>query len=494
VVTEERRLTYRKLDVAADRLATGLHRLGIRPHDRVVVQLPNVPEFITTSIALFRLGALPVFALPAHRSSEIKYLCQHAEAVAYVIPDVYQKFDYRVLAREVGDSVASVKHIIVMGNAGEFQGLQHLSCEPEPLAPPKPDDVAFFLLSGGTTGSPKLIPRTHDDYAYQLRASAQGLGFDEKGVYLATLPIGHNAALGCPGVLGTLRMGGKIVLSSSPSPADVFPLIEEEGVTLTTLITPLVTLWVQAAELFQVNFNKLLLQVGGAKLEPELGWKVQPNLGCRLTHWFGMAEGFLSYTRVDDAPDVIIHTQGRPLCPSDEIRVVDALGNDVTSGEVGELLVRGPYTICGYYKADEYNYTAFTSDGYLRTGDLVRITASGNMVVEGRLKEVINRGGEKLSPEDLESHLLAHPGICQAGVIPVGDPVMGERICACVVCSGGEVTLEEVRAFLRSRGLADYKVPDRLEIMESLPRTSLGKINRWALRDAVVGKASAAAK
>jgi 2,3-dihydroxybenzoate-AMP ligase len=207
-----------------------------------------------------------------------------------------------------------------------------------------------------------------------------------------------------------------------------------------------------------------------------------------------MAEGFLSYTRVDDAPDVIVLTQGRPLCPADEIRVVDALDYDVKPGEVGELLQRGPYTLRGYYKADEYNSTAFTSDGYLRTGDLVRITASGNMVVEGRLKDVINRGGEKVPAEELESHLLAHPGIRQAAVIPIADPVMGERICACVVCHSGKVTLEELKNFLRLRGLADFKMPDRLKIMDTLPHTSLGKINKGALRDAIAREMSATAK
>jgi len=486
VVTEDRCLTYRELDLAADRLAAGLHRVGIRPQDRVVVQLPNSPEFITTAIALFRLGAPPVFALPAHRSHEIKYLCEHSQAVAYIIPDVYQKFDYRQLAREVQGSVASVKDVIVVGDAGEFRAMEQLFSAPERFAPPEPDDVAFFLLSGGTTGSPKLIPRTHNDYGYQLRASAQGLGFDSNGVYLAALPIGHNAALGCPGVLGTLRLGGKVVLASSPSPGDVFPLIEQEGVTLTTLITPLVSLWMQAAELLPVNLSRLLLQVGGAKLDPEMGWKVQPRLGCRLTHWFGMAEGFLSYTRVDDPPDVIVHTQGRPLCPSDEMRVVDSHGNDVKPGNVGELLVRGPYTIRGYYKAEEYNSTAFTPDGYLRTGDLARITASGHMTVEGRLKDVINRGGEKVSPEEVESHLLAHPRISHAAVIAIADETMGERTCACVVCEGQKVTLDGMKTFLRARGLADYKLPDRLVLVASVPRTSLGKINKAALRDTVI--------
>jgi len=485
LVAGDRSISYSELDLQIDRLASGLHRRGLRQGDRVVVQLPNIPEFVYVSMALFRLGAAPVFALPSHRSSEVRYLCDCSGARAYVIPDTYQGFDYREMAAQVRKTVGSLEHVLVVGRPGAFTALSDVLGDPVDCVGPSPGDVAFLLLSGGTVGLPKLIPRTHDDYSYQLRATAEALGVDRQSTYLAVLPIAHNAALGCPGVLGTLRVGGRVILCSSPNPSDVFPLIERESVTLTTLITPLVLLWLEAAELFGSYFPDLLLQIGGAMLDREAGWRVRPTLGCALTHWFGMAEGLLCHTRLDDPEDVIIGTQGRPLSAADELRVVDEFENDVQAGEIGQLLTRGPYTLRGYYNAPQYNATAFSPDGYLRTGDLVRITAQGNLVVEGRIKNVINRGGEKVSVEELEGHLLTHPAILRAAVVGIPDSFLGERTCAFVVAGESSLTLDEVRRFLSQRGLADYKMPDRLKIVAALPETGVAKINRAALRESI---------
>lgn len=481
VVAGARRITYAELDTRAARLAAGLAQLGIGMHDRVVVQLPNVPAFLKVTLALFRIGALPVFALPQHRSNEINYFCAHAQAVAYVVPDVLQGFDYRTLARDTRNAVPSLRHVIVAGDPGEFLALDAIDAEPASLPEPDPSDVAFFLLSGGTTSLPKLIPRTHDDYAYQLRATAAALGFDERGVYLASLPMAHNAALGCPGVLGTLRAGGRVVLAPTPSPDDAFPLLASEGVTLTTLVPSLVNLWVEAAEWLEVDFSRVLLQVGGAMLNRNTARTLVGPLGGRLTHWFGMAEGLLSFTRLDDPEDVVIGTQGRPLCPDDEIRVVDEADRNVAPGETGELLTRGPYTLRGYYDAAAHNAVTFTSTGFLRTGDLVRISERGDMSVEGRIKDVINRGGEKVPAEEVETHLLTHPDVRNAAVVAVPDALLGEKTCAFLVTSRG-VTLREIRDFLGARGMADYKLPDRIELLDALPSTNVGKINKVALR------------
>lgn len=478
VVHGTRRLTYGALDAEASRLAGGFARLGVRPGDRVVVQLPNIPEFVTVSVALFRLGAVPVYALPAHRRAEIEYLCEHTEAVAYVVPDVHAGFDFRSLARSLRPL-----SVVVVGEPAEFVALADLAGPFEDSAP-GPGEVAFMLLSGGTTGLPKLIPRTHDDYAYQLRATAAELGFDTTGVYLAALPAAHNAALGCPGVLGTLRTGGRVVLASSPSPDEVFPLIAREGVTLTTLMPAFLPLWAELAPVFGVDLRGLVVEVGGARLDPEVAEAVRDKLGCRLTRWFGMAEGLLSFTRLDEPPDVLVKTEGRPLCAADELRVVDTALRDVPPGEVGELLVRGPYTLRGYYRAPDYNATTFTPDGFLRTGDLVRFTADGHLVVEGRIKDVVNRGGEKVSPGEVEAHLSAHPSVAEAAVIAIPDPSLGEKTCAVVVPTGQAPTLAGLRDFLAARGLAGYKLPDQLRVVTELPRTSLGKVNKAALRNA----------
>jgi 2,3-dihydroxybenzoate-AMP ligase len=482
LVAGARRLSYAAVDAKASRLASGFRNLGVGAGDRVVVQLPNVPEFVVVCIALFRLGALPVLALPAHRASEIAYLCQYAEPTAYVIPDFVRGFDYRRMARAL---VPCPRHVVVVGDSGEFPSLEDVEADPQPLRPPSPSDVAFFLLSGGTTGLPKLIPRTHDDYAYQLRATADAVGMDEEGAYLAALPVGHNAALGCPGVLGTLRAGGKVVLASSPSPDEVFPLIERERVTLTTLMPAFVPLWLEAASFLDVDLSRLVLEVGGATLSRDLAHQVRQRLGCTLTQWFGMAEGLLCFTRLDDPEEVTVSTLGRPLCPDDELRVVDECDRDVSPGDVGQLLIRGPYTLRGYYRAPEHNVLAFTADGYFRTGDLVRTTPSGCLVVEGRVKDVINRGGEKVSAHEVETHLLAHPGVRDVAVVAMPDEAMGEKTCAFVVPGSSVPTLRGLRSFLTARGISDHKLPDQLEIVALFPRTSVGKVDKGALRRAL---------
>lgn len=483
IVDGERRWTYAELDARADRLAAGLLALGIGPGMPVVVQLPNSATFAAVSIALFRIGAPPVFALPNHRRNEIAYLCDAADAVAYIIPSVHQGFDYRALAADVVGGARTVQHVLVDGDPGGLTALADIEADPVALPAPDAEDVAFFLLSGGTTGLPKLIPRTHDDYAYQLRATAAGLRQGEDSTYLAALPVAHNAALGCPGLLGTLRAGGKVVMPASPAPDDCFPLLGPESVTLTTLMPPLVLLWLESAGFYDVDFSRLLIQVGSARFAPEVALRIYTDLGSSLTHWFGMAEGLLTYTRPDDPRDVIINTQGRPLCPDDELRVVDEQGNDVAPGDVGELLTRGPYTLRGYYRVPEHNAKAFTPDGFLRTGDLVRITEDGNMVVEGRIKDVINRGGEKVSAGEVEDLLITHPSVREVAVVAMPDQMLGERTCVWVVPRGAPPALGELRSFLRSRGLADYKLPDRLELTENLPHTKVGKVNKAELRE-----------
>lgn len=515
-------LSYADLDRRADDLAVGLIGLGIAPGDRIVVQLPNGPDFFVLLFAALRLGVIPVLGLPAYRRSEAVHLCDHSGAVAYVVPaedaDPASDFDYRVLAGEVRAQAPGLRHVLVSGEPGphtaladveragregagrERAGREGASVLGEVVAP-DPQEPAVLLVSGGTTGLPKLIPRTHDDYAYNVRASAELCGLGPGTVYLAALPVAHNFALACPGALGTLLAGGTVVLSPSPDPETVFPLIERYRVDVTAVVPPLAALWAQAAEWSPDDLGSLgLLQVGGARLDPDTARRVQAGLGCELQQVFGMAEGLLCLTRPGDDPERVATTQGRPLSPDDEIRVVDEDGHDVPPGEAGELLTRGPYTLRGYYRAEEHNRTAFTADGFYRTGDLVRVLPGGDVVVAGRQKDLVNRGGDKVSSDELEGHLRAHPAVLDAAVVPVPDAYLGERTCAWIVLREHGAAPRETRAeagepprddepfgpggldaFLDRRGLAPYKKPDLVHVVDSLPFTAVGKLDKRAL-------------
>ncbi|MBL7632514.1 (2,3-dihydroxybenzoyl)adenylate synthase [Frankia nepalensis] len=496
IVAGERGLTYAELDAEADDLAAGLREIGIGAGDRVVVHLPNRAELVTVLFALARLGAVPVLALPAHRRTEIEHFARLSDAVAYLIPDVHEGHDHRPLAGELLAEVDSLRHVLVAGEPGPFTALADLAArgaaarartagaEEPPTAGPTAADVAVLLISGGTTGKPKLIPRTHQDYAYNARASAEVCGLSAADVYLAALPAAHNFPLACPGILGTLGVGGTVVLAPVPSPDVAFGLVARHRVTVTALVPPLARLWVEAAAWERADLSSLrLLQVGGAKLDEELARRVTPALGCALQQVFGMAEGLLNYTRLDDPDELVFTTQGRPLAAADEVRVVDSAGADVAPGEVGELWTRGPYTIRGYYRAAAHNATAFSPDGYYRSGDLVRQLPTGHLVVEGRVKDVINRAGESVATGELEDHLLGHSAITQAAVVGLADETLGESICAVVTLSpGGELTLAALRGYLVERGVARFKLPDRLVALDTLPLTAVGKIDKKELR------------
>ncbi|MBD8588543.1 (2,3-dihydroxybenzoyl)adenylate synthase [Peribacillus simplex] len=490
ITSGERNMSYAELDNGADRLAAGFQELGIKKSDRVVVQLPNVIEFFEVCFALFRLGALPVFALPSHRSSEINYFYEFAEAVAYIIPDKHAGFDYRDLARGAKSKNDTLLNVIVLGEEEEFVNLADLYIDPTKNET-KVDscDIAFLQLSGGSTGLSKLIPRTHDDYIYSLRLSAEICQVNMNSVYLAVLPIAHNYPLSSPGILGTLYAGGRVVLSPGPSPDEAFPLIEKEGVTITALVPPLALRWLDAVSTRDHDLSSLqVIQVGGAKFSAEAARRVTPAFGCKLQQVFGMAEGLVNYTRLNDPDEIIINTQGRPMSEYDEIRIVDEEDRDVQQGQVGHLLTRGPYTICGYYKAEEHNAKAFTMDGFYRTGDLVSMTDSGYIVVEGRDKDQINRGGEKIAAEEVENHLLAHDAVHDAAIVSMTDDYLGERSCAFVIPRDHAPTAKELKQFLKERGLAVFKIPDRVEFIDSFPKTPLGKVSKKALRQTISDK------
>lgn len=497
IVSGDQRISYAELDEQADRLAAGFYRLGIRAQDRVIVQLPNIPQFFEVIFALFRIGALPVFSLPVHRRNEIGYLCEFTQAAAYVIPDKDAGFNYRELAAQVKDTLPDSRRVIVVGEPGEYTALDDLYAEPSigEIKGPSSGDVAFLQLSGGTTGLPKLIPRTHDDYIYSLRMSAEVCALNEHSVYLAVLPIAHNYPLSSPGVLGTLYAGGRIVLARGASPDEAFPLISEEGVTIAAVVPPLALIWLDAAESRRYDLTHLeVLQVGGAKFSAEAAKRVRTTIGCTLQQVYGMAEGLVNYTRFDDPEDTIINTQGRPMSPYDEIRIVDDEDDEVAPGEVGHLLTRGPYTIRGYYQAEQHNARSFTSDGFYRTGDMARMTPAGYLVIEGRAKDQINRGGDKVAAEEIENHLLAHPSVHDAAVVSMPDEFLGERTCAFVIPYEDAITGGELKAFLRDRGLASYKIPDRVEFVESFPQTGVGKVSKKILRELIAAKQEALSK
>ncbi|WP_420548128.1 (2,3-dihydroxybenzoyl)adenylate synthase [Curvivirga sp.] len=487
VVDATKSLTYMDLEQRAKEHAAGFLKLGIKPGERVLVQMGNVVDFFPVIFGLFQAGIIPVYSLPAHRLSEIRHLAEKSEAVAMVTVDEYGGFDYRELAKNVQAQVPAIRNVIIAGDAGEFIALEDCVAPVDNTLPdPDPCSVAFLQISGGSTGMPKLIPRTHDDYIYSFSASNEICGVTHKSVYLVALPVAHNFPMSSPGYMGTLFAGGKVVMAPSGNPESCFPLIEKEKVTITGLVPPLARLWLDAAEFKKVVADITSLEtllVGGAKFDEPTARRVKPILGCQLQQVFGMAEGLVNYTRFDDDETIIATTQGRPISPADEVLVVDDNDRPVADGITGHLLTRGPYTIRAYHNAEEANQKSFTKDGFYRTGDIVRRLASGHLEVLGRAGDHINRAGEKISAEEVESHLIANPEVYDATVVSIPDEGMGEKSCAFVIPISEAPKKAALKRWMREREVADFKIPDQIIFVEKFNTTAVGKISRKELRE-----------
>jgi len=480
-------LTYAELATRADAFAGGLIARGFEAGDRVLLQLPNISEFFIAMFGCMRADVLPVYALPAHREQEVGGFLEGSGARGYLITDRHAGFDYRELARRVGAEHPDLA-VFVAGDGEEFPSFEALEADDEGRR--RAADAcgaAFLQLSGGSTGLSKLIPRTHRDYLYSVRESARICRLDSDTVYLGTLPIAHNFPMSSPGTLGALWAGGSVTLAAAPSPDVAFPLIERDRVTITGVVPPIAMLWTAAAATTSFDISSLqVLQVGGARFAPEAARRVEPALGVRLQQVYGMAEGLVNYTRLDDPEHVRIGTQGRPISEDDELRIVDTEGRPVREGERGQLLTRGPYTIRAYLADEATNERAFTEDGFYCTGDLVSRTEEGNLVVHGRVSDVVNRGGEKVPVEEVENHLLAHDAVYDAVVVPVADRMLGEKSCAVVIQrEGSDLSAPTLRRWIRERGLAAYKVPDRVVFVDAFPETGVGKVSRTELRRAL---------
>lgn len=488
LVSPSGRLTYAALDSRVDRLARGLAGLPVRAGERVLVRLPNREEYVLTLFALLRVGAVPVPVLPSLGPAEVESLARTCGACALVVADRHGRSDPRAEAVRIAGRLPGVRHVLVAGGTGDSpaRSLESLYApEAGPLEEAaSPEDLALLLLSGGTTGTPKLIPRTHADYGYNALASARACGVGPDAVYLAVLPAAHNFTMVSPGLVGVLASGGAVVLCPDPSPTTAFGLIEREGATLTSLVPALLPSWLDEARRTRADLSSLrVLQVGGSRLDEGTARRVGPELGCRLQQVFGMAEGLNNYTPLDAPDDLVCTTQGRPLSPADEVLVVDGDGAPVPPGAPGELLTRGPYTLRGYYRARELDALCFTPDGFYRTGDLVTRSADGDLVVVGRVKDQVNRAGEKIAAVEVEEHLLALPGVRAAAVVGAPDPHLGERSVAFVVAEGPAPTREEVRAAMLRRGAAPHKVPDEVRGVPGLPLTGVGKVDKGSLRE-----------
>lgn len=499
VIGPHRELSYETLADNSRRLAAFLQQeAGLEPLDRVVFQLPNVSEFLEVLFACSRLGVIPAMVLPRHRAAEAKHVIELTDAQAYVTTGAKYDlgFDYVEFVEGFADEFPELDTLLATAGDGEALpadwtdfAAARAAFDPDDLDPVEvnPSNPGLMLLSGGTTGLPKAIPRTHNDYIFQWRHMAEVVGVEDGWVGFPSVPIGHNASLCC--VVGSAIWAGQTVaVEPVLKPDALMQLIEDVGGSYSLPVPTQLVDILEHPDREEYDLSSLeVLISGGQKVPPRVVYDLVEEYGIGFCNIFGMAEGPLICTRPEDDVDTQANTVGRPIAPeADEVRIVDTeREREVERGETGELCVRGPGYFTGYFRNPEENAENFDEEGWFYTEDVLSLDEDGSYRVHGRIKETIIRGGENIYAPDLEDVIIEHPKIENVAVIGVPDERLGERPAAVVELRNGveDLTLEELREFLDERGIAVFKHPERLEIVQSLPRTEVGKIAKADLEE-----------
>lgn len=500
LVDSQTRLTYGQVREKADKLAIGLMGLGIGAQDRVLVQLPNWNEWVYTYFALQKIGAIPVLLIARYRQYEISYLCRLTGATAWVLPEQFGKINYLPIVEDVLKENPQVKRVIFVreGKSGQFPSLEKLiegveltEGNLEMLADRRPDpgQVAHMGPTGGTTGLPKVVPRTHNDYLCRAEYVARGWELTNRDIMLAVAPVGHDLTSSI-GVCPTIFSFGKIVMLDSTEPEDILRTIQEERVTAIPWTPALAHMVVHFGGLKDYDVSTLKkMYCGGGASPMELIRAVHEKLGCVYINAYGGTEGMNAQTRLDYDLEMVYGSVGKPTCPYDTYKVVDDKGNKVPPNTPGQLLIKGPGIFTGYYKAPEENEKAFDGDGFFKTGDLARIDESGIITLTGRLREIIKRGGESISAVEIENLVVTHPEVDAVGVVPMPDPVMGERACAYIQTKPGvRLSFEEIISYLKSKNASVLQLPERVEFIDELPLTKARKLDKRALEEDIKKK------
>jgi 2,3-dihydroxybenzoate-AMP ligase/mycobactin salicyl-AMP ligase len=487
--------TYSQLREKVDRLAISLMKLGIKPRDWVLLQFPNWHEYIISFFAMQKIGALTVLLIPRHNQSEINHLCALSKPVAWIVPNRYGKIDYQPIIDDVLKENSQLKHVIqVRADRNDvYPTLDELIEKAELTGEnlkalddrrPDPDEVSHIMPTGGTTGLPKASVRTHNSYITNVEYHSRAWEISSNDTIMVITPVGHSMAMHW-GIGAAIINFAKLVLLDSVQAEDICECIQKEKVTAIPSVPALVTRIVTMEGLDRYNLNSLRsISLGGAPSTPELIRAVHEKLKCTVVNGFGSSEGTNTATRPGDSIDIICNSVGRKVCPYDTIKIIDETGIEVSFGTEGELVSKGPGIFTGYFKSPEENSQIFTHDGFFKTGDKARKDQFGNITITGRIKDIINRGGEKISALETENRLSSHAGIRETAVVGMPDQVLGERICAYVVLRPGvHLTFSEIIAFLKGRGASVQQLPERIEFVEELPITKVGKIDKKILRE-----------
>jgi acyl-CoA synthetase (AMP-forming)/AMP-acid ligase II len=487
LVDRDRRVSYRELHARVGRMAAALARLGVGRGDVVTIQLPNWAEFAYVFFACGRIGAVANQIGPDFRSREVEYILRFSESRAFVCPVSFKGFDYVRMIAELRPRLPALGVVCVAGAPPGAPGVESLEAM---LAGPETpgdggaglgaDDVMRMAFTSGTTGNPKGVIHSHNTTLSACRILNAEMAVTEAEVFLVYLPLGLN--WGYLTLVQAIVAGARAVLLDQFSAPAALDLIARERVSFIPTAPASIIAMLNEPALARTDLGSLRVVItGGASCPVETIRDFRARMRGHLIELYGMLEtGFHSYTRLGDDPEAVTGTVGRAAAGMG-LRLIDDQHRDVAPGAEGEIAADGPSVHLGYHRNPAANAELFTADGWFRSGDLAVFDAAGNVRIVGRLKEMINRGGKKFFPREIEEILYTHPKVLHAVIVGLPDPRLGERNCLCVIPRGGaRVTLEEMVAFLRDE-VATYKLPETLEIVDELPFTPTGKIQRHVL-------------
>lgn len=478
------RLTYLEIDARAESVARSLVALGVGSGDVVSFQLPNWWEFMALALACARIGAVANPLMPIFRQHELKFMLNFGESKVFVVPKRYRGFDYEEMARGMLPDLPLLKQLVVVGGEGE-DGFdrQLMRNDLPPLSGPAlaPDDVMLLMYTSGTTGEPKGVMHTSNTLFSNLHAFAERLELDGSEVILGFSPMAHLTGFGYLATL-PIFLNATAALQDVWDPKRALYIARAEKATFTLAATTFLSdmcLAAENGEEISPTFTKC--GCAGAPIPPVLIERAN-KLGLRVCSIWGMTEnGAVTITEPACALEKSSCSDGRPVAGM-EVKVVEPDGKEAPRGEVGELLVRGASLFGGYLKRPQHNNT--DAEGWFDTGDLAFMDADGYIRITGRSKDVVIRGGENVPVVEMENILYRHPSIASVAVVGFPDKRFGERVCAFVTLKVGcRFTFEDMTAYLTGLQVTKQYFPERLEVLEQMPQTPSGKLQKFKLRE-----------
>ena len=499
-VDEQSRFTYAQARDKTNRLAVGLLGLGIQPQDRVLVQMPNWSEFLFAYFAVQKIGAIAVLLIDRYRQYEISYLVQLTGATSWIVAEKYKKTDYLPIVEDVLKERPQLKNVILARSKGHGRllSMENLmdkvrmdKADLRNLSErrPDPNQVAHMGPTGGTTGLPKVVPRTHNSLVCAVEYAARSWEMDIHDTTLLAGPIGHDLTF-TKGICGSLFALGKAVFLDSMEMTDICQTIQRERATAIVWVPTLAKRLTdfEGRKDYDLSSLKRMHCGGGASL-PDVIKGVREKLKCAFFNGYGGTEGQTTIPRSGDSLESLINTVGKPTCPYDTYKAVTPEGKELPPNQPGELMIKGPGVFTGYYKAPEENAKVFDEEGFFRTGDLARIDEKGYVTLTGRIKEMINRGGESISATEIEKLIIGHPDVALVAVIPMPDPMLGEKVCAYIQPKvGANLSFEKIISYLKGKKASVQQLPERIEFIDTMPVTKAEKIDKKALREDIEKK------